>query len=88
MEDGERVLKYPKLCFVIYEEPCLYLSWDGLAALLVCGLVGGLLLVHTLLFMNSGALLIRNTAVHLFSLLLIGGAAGLLVLGLVGGRGD
>ena len=87
MEDGERVLKYPKLCFVIYEET-LYLSWDGLAALLVCGLVGGLLLVHTLLFMNSGALLIRNTAVHLFALLLMGGAAGLLVLGLVGGRRD
>ena len=73
--------------FLIYEET-LYLSWDGLAALLVCGLIGGLLLVHALLFMHSGALLVRNTAVHLLALLLVGGAAGLLILGLVGGRGD
>ena len=43
----------------------MYLAGHVLAALGVCGLVGGLLLIH------GGALLVRHGPVHLLALLLI-----------------
>lgn len=64
-----------------------YLGGDALAALLVGGLIGGLLLVGALLFVDGGALLVGHGPLNLLALLLIRGAALLLVLGLVAGGG-
>lgn len=65
-----------------------FLSWDRLAAFGVCGFVSGLLFVVALLLLDGRALLVGHGPVDSLALLLVGGAAGLLVLGLVAGRWD
>ncbi len=68
--------------------PEAYLSWDRLAAFGVGSLVGGLLFVVALLFLDGGTLLVGDGPVDSLALLLVRGAAGLLVLGLVAGGWD
>jgi len=65
-----------------------FLSWDRLAAFGVGGFVGGLLFVVALLFLDGRALLVGHRPVDSLALLLVRGAAGLLVLGLVAGGWD
>ncbi len=60
-------LRLQKLVFSI----STYLGWNILAALLVGGLVGGLLFIDALLLVDGSALLVGNLTVDLVALLLV-----------------